>query len=57
VGRKSDIPARTYCYIGEIETTEEGTTVNLIFIYDKADIANISNKELKDLIKAFHNEE
>jgi hypothetical protein len=43
--------------IGEIETTEEGTTVNLIFIYDKADIANISNKELKDLIKAFHNEE
>lgn len=28
--------------------------VNLLTIYDKADIANIADKELKDLIKIFH---
>lgn len=34
----------------EIITTEE-IIVNLITIYDKADVDNISDKELKDLIK------
>ncbi len=32
----------------------EEINVNLITIYDKADTANISDKELKDLIKAFY---
>jgi mRNA-degrading endonuclease RelE of RelBE toxin-antitoxin system len=40
--------------IGEVQVTEEETIVNLITIYDKADVANISDKELKDLIKAFY---
>jgi hypothetical protein len=31
--------------------TEEEVTVNLLTIYDKADTANITDKELKDLIK------
>lgn len=31
--------------------SEEEVTVNLISIYDKADTDNISDKELKDLIK------
>ena len=30
------------------------TTVNLLSIYDKSDIGNISDKELKDLIKKFN---
>jgi hypothetical protein len=38
--------------IKEIVENKE-TTVNLISIYDKADVANITDKELKDLIKAF----
>ena len=42
--------------IGEVQIAEENITVNLITIYDKADTANISDKELKDLIKAFHQE-
>ena len=33
--------------------SDEGITVNLITIFDKADVANITDKELKDLIKAF----
>ena len=42
--------------IGIIEQiNHEEITVNLLSIYDKADVANISDKELKDLIKAFHN--
>lgn len=40
--------------IGEVQQSEEDITVNLITIYDKADTANISDKELKDLIKTFH---
>lgn len=40
--------------IGEVEVIAEGITVNLITIYDKADTASISDKELKDLIKAFY---
>lgn len=43
--------------IGEIQVTEEETTVNLITIYDKADTATISDKELKEMIKAFHQQE
>ena len=40
--------------IGEVNVIEEDLTVNVITIYDKADTANISHNELKDLIKAFH---
>jgi hypothetical protein len=40
--------------IGEVEVKEEEVTVNLLSIYDKADTANITDKELKDLIKAFY---
>lgn len=43
--------------IGKVEVKEEGLTVNLLTIYDKADTANITDKELKDLIKAFHETE
>jgi hypothetical protein len=43
--------------IGEIRQTEEEITVNLITIYDKADTPNISDKELKELIKSFHQDE
>jgi mRNA-degrading endonuclease RelE of RelBE toxin-antitoxin system len=40
--------------IGVAEINTEGEiTINLITIYDKADIDNISDKELKDLIKGF----
>lgn len=42
--------------IGEIQVAED-ITVNLITVYDKADTANINDKELKDLIKAFYQEE
>jgi hypothetical protein len=40
--------------IGLVNTQDENVTVNLITIYDKADTATISDKELKDLIKSFH---
>ncbi|HMO61424.1 MAG TPA: addiction module toxin RelE [Ferruginibacter sp.] len=33
--------------------SDEEITVNLITIYDKADVDNISDKELKDLIQNF----
>jgi hypothetical protein len=33
--------------------SDEEITVNLITIYDKTDIDNISDKELKDLIQDF----
>ena len=33
------------------KTSAEEITVNLLTIYDKADVDNISDKELKDLIK------
>lgn len=40
--------------LGLAEITSEGeTTVNLITIFDKADVDNISNKELKELIRNF----
>jgi mRNA-degrading endonuclease RelE of RelBE toxin-antitoxin system len=35
------------------KVSEDEITVNLITIYDKADVANISDKELKELIKNF----
>ena len=37
----------------QISSTE--ITVNLLSIYDKSDVANINDKELKDLIKRFKN--
>ena len=40
--------------VGEVQATDEEITVNLITIYDKADTASISDKELKGLIKACH---
>ena len=40
--------------IGEINFNDEDITVNLITIYDKADTATINEKELRDIIKAFH---
>lgn len=35
------------------QSSSEEITVNLLSIYDKSDIANITDKELKDLIKSF----
>ena len=40
--------------LGEIEKVGEEIIVNLITIYDKADTASISDKELKELIKDFY---
>jgi mRNA-degrading endonuclease RelE of RelBE toxin-antitoxin system len=37
--------------------SETETSVSLLSIYDKSEVANISDKELKDLIKAFHENE
>lgn len=37
------------------QTSAEEITVYLLSIYDKSDVANISDKELKDLIKNFIN--
>ena len=36
------------------QSSPQETTVNLLSIYDKSDIGNISDKELKNLIKGFH---
>ena len=40
--------------IGELQVVDGDITVNLITIYDKAETAAISDKELKDLIKSFY---
>lgn len=40
--------------IGKVNLKDEDVIVNLITIYDKADISSISEKELKDLIKAYN---
>lgn len=40
--------------IGDFEIQDQQITVNLLTIYDKADTANITDKELKDLIRAFY---
>ena len=37
--------------------SETETSVSLLSIFDKSEVANISDKELKDLIKAFHENE
>ena len=43
--------------LGVAETiSDEETIVNLITIYDKGDVHNVSDKELTDLIKNFHSE-
>jgi len=42
--------------IAQIDVSDEDVTVNLLMIYDKSNTATITNKELKDLIKAFYNE-
>ena len=42
--------------IGMIEQTSQEITVSLLSIFDKSEIANISDKELKDLIKRFYKE-
>ncbi len=39
--------------VGEVQISEDETIVNLITIYDKADTATISDKELKDIIRSF----
>lgn len=38
------------------QTSPQEITVNLLSIYDKSDISNISDKELKDLIKSFYDQ-
>jgi hypothetical protein len=38
------------------QTTEEETTVNLLSIYDKSEVATITDNELKDIINSFRNE-
>lgn len=35
------------------QASAEEVIVNLLSIYDKSDVANITDKELKDLIKSF----
>ena len=42
--------------VGQFQLVEEEITVSLITIYDKSDVSNITDKELKDLIKSFYNE-
>ena len=38
------------------QTSPQEVTVNLLAKYDKSDMANISDKELKDLLKSFHSQ-
>lgn len=37
------------------QTSAEELTVNLLSIYDKSEVTNITDKELKDLISSFKN--
>jgi hypothetical protein len=46
---------QTNIILEEIRTNQE-ITVNLISIYDKSEISNLSEKELKELIKVFKKE-
>ena len=39
--------------ITEVHKEEDELTVSLLYVYDKSDIENLSDKELKDLIAAF----
>ncbi|MCW3108915.1 MAG: hypothetical protein JWQ09_3421 [Segetibacter sp.] len=43
--------------IGALNVNDEDVTVNLISIYDKAVTATISDKELKELIKVFYQDQ
>lgn len=43
--------------VGEVEQLEDEVVVNLITIYDKTDTASINDKELKQLIKDFFDNE
>jgi hypothetical protein len=38
------------------QTSPQEITINLLSIYDKSHIGNISDKEIKELIKSFHNQ-
>ena len=38
------------------QTSPEEITVHLLSIYDKSNVANITDKELKDLIKSFNDQ-
>ena len=38
------------------QTSPQEITLNLLSIYDKSDMANISDKELKDLLRSFYNQ-
>ena len=38
------------------QTSPQEITVNLLSIYDKSEMANITDKELKDLLKSFSNQ-
>lgn len=38
------------------QTSPQEITVNLLSIYDKSEISNISDKEIKDLIKNFYSQ-
>ncbi len=40
--------------VGEIEFNEKETIINLISVYDKSEMENITNKELRDLVAAFY---
>lgn len=43
--------------VGDVQFSEDETVVNLITIYDKADTATITDKELKDIIKSFYQDQ
>ncbi len=43
--------------IGEVNVKNEEVYVNLITIYDKANTATINDKELKDLINVFYQQQ
>jgi hypothetical protein len=51
-GRGKSGGARVITYLGTVVLTDEvAQTVSLIYIYDKADTAGISQRELEDLIR------
>jgi hypothetical protein len=43
--------------IGNVDIRNGEINVNLITIYDKADTATINDKELREIIKAFHQQQ
>jgi hypothetical protein len=40
-------------FITEIQKSGDEITVNLLYVYDKSDMENMTDKELKELIAAF----